>query len=51
VYFSKTLSSELEAGHALSKADLDDLRTATVANATGEERTKIIGAGGDYQEI
>ena len=45
IYFSKSKSSEVAAGMLISPSLLKDLQIATVTNANGESRTKLVGTG------
>lgn len=45
VYFSKSQSANVAEGQLVTPSILKDLRVASVLNAAGEERTKLIGAG------
>ena len=45
IYFSKSQSANFADGMLLSPSIMKDLQIATVTNAQGEERTKLVGKG------
>lgn len=45
IYFSKSKSSEVSAGLIVTGSLMRGLQIATVTNATGETRTKLVGFG------
>jgi hypothetical protein len=45
VYFSKSKSAEVAVGMVVTGAFMRDLQIATVINAKGESRTKLVGFG------
>lgn len=45
IYFSKSKSAEVSAGMLVTASLMKDLQIATVQNAQGESRTKLVGFG------